>query len=87
MKLGACWYPEQHPEARWRDDAERMVDAGLRLVRVGEFAWGALEPTPGGLESDWLAKAIDVATSAGLGVVLGPRPALRPPGMAVAAPA
>ncbi len=44
MKLGVCWYPEQHPEERWACDTRRMADAGLTLVRMGEFAWGALEP-------------------------------------------
>jgi beta-galactosidase len=78
MRLGVCWYPEQHPEARWADDTRRMVDAGLELVRLGEFAWGALERRPGVIDSDWLARAIDTAGSSGLGVVLGTPTAVPP---------
>jgi len=33
VRLGVCWYPEQHPETRWADDTRRMVDAGLELMR------------------------------------------------------
>jgi beta-galactosidase len=78
MRLGVCWYPEQHPEARWADDTRRMVEAGLELVRLGEFAWGALERRPGVIDSDWLARAIDTAGSSGLGVVLGTPTAVPP---------
>lgn len=78
MKLGVCWYPEQHPEKGWADDTSRMVDAGLELVRLGEFAWGALEPEPGRLELDWLERAVDTAAAAGLQVVLGTPTAVPP---------
>lgn len=78
MKLGVCWYPEQHPQERWRDDTHRMADAGLELVRLGEFAWGALEPSRGRLETDWLARAVDTVAGAGLRVVLGTPTAVPP---------
>lgn len=55
-----------------------MVDAGLQLVRLGEFAWGALERAPGAIDSDWLARAIDTAGVAGLTVVLGTPTAVPP---------
>lgn len=78
MRLGTCWYPEQHPQERWPEDVARMADAGLRLVRLGEFAWGALEPAPGTFDVDWLAEAIDLAAGAGLGVILGTPTAVPP---------
>lgn len=78
MRLGVCWYPEQHPETRWADDTRRMVDAGLELVRLGEFAWGALERRPGVVDTDWLARAVDAAGAAGLRVVLGTPTAVPP---------
>ncbi len=78
MKLGVCWYPEQHAESRWPNDVRRMADAGLELVRLGEFAWGALERSPGVFDLDWLARAIDTAAGAGLRVVLG-TPTAAPP--------
>lgn len=78
MRLGVCWYPEQHPASRWQDDTRRMADAGLEVVRLGEFGWGALERAPGAIDTDWLARAIDTAAEAGLDVVLG-TPTAAPP--------
>src|SRR5947209_7290198 len=42
--LGTAWYPEQWPESRWEADLALMEQAGIRMVRVGEFAWSRMEP-------------------------------------------
>ena len=76
--LGVCYYPEHWPEAMWREDALRMAAAGLRWVRIGEFAWSRLEPEPGILHFDWLDRAIDTLAGAGLTVLLG-TPTATPP--------
>ncbi|MEO1551130.1 MAG: beta-galactosidase, partial [Pseudomonadota bacterium] len=76
--LGVCYYPEHWPEERWAEDAARMARAGLGLVRIGEFAWSRLEPTPGDLRFDWLDRAIETLAAAGLKVVLG-TPSATPP--------
>ncbi|MEJ6392704.1 beta-galactosidase [Gymnodinialimonas sp. 2305UL16-5] len=76
--LGTCYYPEHWPEEIWAEDARRMADLGLTWVRIGEFAWSRLEPAPGDLRFDWLDRAIDVLTGAGLKVVLG-TPTATPP--------
>lgn len=76
--LGVCYYPEHWPEENWEDDARRMVEAGLSWVRIGEFAWSGLEPTPGRLQFEWLDRAINVLGQAGLKVVLG-TPTATPP--------
>jgi len=76
--LGVCYYPEHWPEAAWAEDARRMAAAGLRVVRIGEFAWSRLEPEPGRLAFDWLDRAIATLAEAGLGVVLG-TPTATPP--------
>ncbi|WP_208348064.1 beta-galactosidase [Pseudaestuariivita rosea] len=76
--LGTCYYPEHWPEQMWQADAARMVDTGLTWVRIGEFAWSRLEPTPGDLQFDWLDRAINVLGAAGLKVILG-TPTATPP--------
>ncbi|WP_420333983.1 beta-galactosidase [Roseibium sp.] len=76
--LGTCYYPEHWPEEMWEADARRMVDAGLTWVRIGEFAWSKLEPSPDELSFEWLDRAIDVLGTAGLKVVLG-TPTATPP--------
>lgn len=78
MKLGVCYYPEQWPEARWPLDARMMVEAGLEMVRIAEFAWAKMEPSPGVYDWDWLDRAIDVLSAAGLQVILG-TPTATPP--------
>lgn len=55
-----------------------MADAGISVVRIGEFAWSRLEPEPGTHEFGWLEKAMDVLGAAGLKVVLG-TPTATPP--------
>jgi len=76
--LGTCYYPEHWPEEIWEADARRMAEAGLTWVRIGEFAWSRLEPSPGDLRFDWLDRAIEVLGQAGLKVVLG-TPTATPP--------
>ncbi|MEM9224828.1 MAG: beta-galactosidase, partial [Pseudomonadota bacterium] len=77
-RLGICYYPEHWPRSMWADDAKRMADAGISVVRIGEFAWSPLEPRPGDLRFEWLDEAIEVLGNAGHGVVLG-TPTATPP--------
>lgn len=78
MRLGVCYYPEQWPREAWAEDARRMAELGLRVVRIAEFAWAKLEPRPGVFEWGWLDEAIDTLHAAGLEVVLG-TPTAAPP--------
>jgi len=76
--LGTCYYPEHWPEHTWQEDAKRMSELGLSLVRIGEFAWSRLEPTPGDYQWAWLDRAIDALGGFGLRVILG-TPSATPP--------
>jgi beta-galactosidase len=78
VKLGCCYYPEHWPEGIWADDARRMAEMGLALVRVGEFAWSRIEPEPGVYDWTWLDRAIDTLAAAGLKIILG-TPTATPP--------
>ena len=55
-----------------------MVEAGLNWVRIGEFAWSRLEPTPRQYQFDWMDETIEILGQAGLKVVLG-TPTATPP--------
>ena len=70
MKLGCCYFPEHWPEEMWADDARRMREMGLSLVRVGEFAWSRIEPEPGRFDWDWLDRAIETLAVEGLQIIL-----------------
>jgi beta-galactosidase len=78
LYLGTAWYPEQWPEARWDADLQLMEDAGVRFVRVGEFAWSRMEPSEGKYDLDWLDHAVRAAERHHIAVVLG-TPSAAPP--------
>lgn len=78
IHLGAAWYPEHWPEARWQADLDLMRAAGLTAVRIGEFAWADLEPEEGRFDLDWLVRAAQMAHLTGLSVVVG-TPTAAPP--------
>ena len=64
--LGTAWYPEQWPESRWDADLTLMQQAGIRMVRVGEFAWSRMEPSEGQYDLDWLDRAVTAASKHGI---------------------
>ena len=68
--LGVCYYPEHWPEDQWQSDAERMVSAGIRQVRIAEFSWARVEPERGRFDWDWLDKAVEILAQAGLSVTM-----------------
>jgi beta-galactosidase len=76
--LGTAWYPEQWPESRWDADLALMQQAGIHMVRVGEFAWSRMEPSEGQYDFDWLDRAISAAAKHGIYTVLG-TPTAAPP--------
>jgi beta-galactosidase len=78
LVLGAAWYPEQWPEARWDADLELMHKAGITMVRVGEFAWSQMEPSDGHYDLDWLDRAVTAAGRHGIYTVIG-TPSAAPP--------
>jgi len=78
LLLGTAWYPEQWPESRWDADLALMQEAGVHMVRVGEFAWSRMEPEEGRYDLDWLDRAIAAAGKHNIFVVLG-TPTAAPP--------
>jgi beta-galactosidase len=76
--LGVCYYPEHLPTDYWATDFDSMREIGIRIVRVGEFAWSRLEPEPGEYRFSWLEQILDLAESKSLSIVLG-TPTSAPP--------
>ena len=69
--LGVCYYPEHLLTDYWATDFDSMREIGIRIVRVGEFAWSRLEPEPGEYRFSWLEQLLDLAESKSLSIVLG----------------
>ncbi|MFV0364101.1 MAG: beta-galactosidase [Suipraeoptans sp.] len=78
MRIGADYYPEHWKEERWIEDAKLMQDAGIEVIRVGEFSWSLYEPEEGKLQFEWLDKAINFFGEKGISVVIG-TPSATPP--------
>lgn len=76
--LGVDYYPEHWPRDRWPTDARMMREAGLSVIRIGEFAWAKTEPTEGQYDWHWLDEAIETLAAEGLQIVLG-TPTSSPP--------
>ena len=70
MHVGVCYFPEHWPAERMEADIERMAEAGIEFVRMGEFAWSRLEPEPGELDFDWLERAVSQIGNHGMQAVL-----------------
>lgn len=58
MKYRGCAYYPEWEVGKVEDDARRMREAGLNMVRIGEFAWSRMEPCDGVFTLDWLHEAI-----------------------------
>jgi beta-galactosidase len=79
MRLGLPYYFEQWPRDRWAPDADLMREAGVSVVRMGEFAWSELEPEEGRYDFSLLESAMDEFAARGMSFILGTPTASYPP--------
>ena len=69
-RLGVCYFPEHWDPVDWPADARLMAEIGIDFVRIGEFAWGVIEPAPGEINLDWMQQNLDLLHEHGIEVVL-----------------
>lgn len=67
--LGVCYYPEHWDSKLWSSDLDRMIEAGIKIVRIGEFAWSKFEPTEGEFTYDFFDSFFAVADKKDLKVI------------------
>ncbi|OGV60732.1 MAG: hypothetical protein A2X45_08915 [Lentisphaerae bacterium GWF2_50_93] len=58
MRVLAAYYPELWPAGNIGDDIRLMRDAGINTVRMGEFAWADMEPSPGVFNLDFFSEVM-----------------------------
>lgn len=75
---GVAYYPEAWPTRRWDEDIRLLTEAGVNLVRMGEFAWSRLQPREDRFDFDWLLDVADRLHRAGIAILLG-TPGAAPP--------
>ena len=70
MRIGVDYYPEHWEKERWKIDAEMMVKANIKVVRIGEFAWSLYEPEENCLQFQWMDEILDFFCEHNISVVL-----------------
>jgi len=68
--LGCAYYPEYWGTDRLKIDAPLMREAGINLVRIGEFAWSRMEGREGAYTLDWLHQTADVMAAHDIDVLM-----------------
>ena len=69
LTLGTCYYPEHWPETLWENDLDRMLDHGIKVIRIAEFAWNKFEPEEGRYTFDFFDGFLELADKKGMKVI------------------
>lgn len=69
IDLGVCYYPEHWDRGMWEEDLDRMLEAGLKTVRIAEFAWNLIEPQEGVYTYAFFDGFLDLAQKKGMQVI------------------
>jgi beta-galactosidase GanA len=56
-----------------------MKQSGIRIIRIGEFAWSKLEPSEGEYKTEWLEEVVDTLSEEGFSIIVGTPTASPPP--------
>lgn len=67
---GAAWYPELWDEAVLEQDILLMKEAGINVVRIGEFAWAAMEPVEDQIDLGLFVHVIEKLYANGIETVM-----------------
>lgn len=60
ITMGVCYYPEHWDRSLWSDDLQRMLAAGIEVIRIAEFAWNKFEPEEGIFTFDFFDRFMEV---------------------------
>ncbi len=78
ITLGTCYYPEHWKEELWEEDLTRMLENGIRTIRIAEFAWNKIEPREGEFDYSFFDRFLDLTDRMGMQVIFG-TPTATPP--------
>lgn len=67
--LGTCYYPEHWPRDMWEEDLTRMLENGIDVVRIAEFAWSKVEPREGEFTFEFFDEFMEVAAKLEMKVI------------------
>ncbi|NCU25204.1 beta-galactosidase [Candidatus Nomurabacteria bacterium] len=70
LYYGTAFYPELWPWETVLEDIRIMKDAGINVVRIGEFAWSSIEPEENEFDLSVFKESIDILYQNGIDTVL-----------------
>ncbi len=76
--LGAAYYPEVWEISDMDHDIEMMKKSGMKVMRMGEFAWSTMEPAEGNYDFSLFDIAVEKLADNGIASILG-TPSATPP--------
>ena len=70
VEFGCAYYPETWDEVRWESDLDGMREIGITSVRIGEFAWGKMEPDEGRFDFSLFDRFLALCDRKGMKVMM-----------------
>ncbi|MGM0875788.1 MAG: beta-galactosidase [Bacillota bacterium] len=67
---GTAYYPELWSEETIEEDIKYMIEAGINVVRMGEFAWSTIEKLEGKIDVGFFVKIINKMSEHGIETVM-----------------
>ena len=78
MTMGTCYYPEHWEKSLWDSDLKRMIEAGITVIRIAEFAWSKIERIEGEFTFLFYDEFLDLCEKYNMKVIFG-TPTATPP--------
>lgn len=69
MTMGTCYYPEHWEESLWESDLDRMLQTGISVIRIAEFAWSRIELREGEYDFSFYDRFLDLCAHKGMKVI------------------
>jgi beta-galactosidase len=69
LVLGVCYYPEHWSDTLWENDLDRMLELGISVIRIAEFAWNKFEPQEGVYSFEFFDRFLELTLKKGMKVI------------------
>ena len=69
IELGVCYYPEHWQKKDWKSDLDRMLLAGIKTIRIAEFAWSFIEEKEGEFDFSFFDEFLDLVETTEMKVI------------------
>lgn len=67
--MGTDYYPEHWDRSLWESDLDHMLETGIEVIRIAEFAWSKFEPREGEYTCDFFDEFLELCRDKGMKVI------------------